>query len=79
MISDVTSGMGIIMYYGVVFGALDSQSLGPLVFSFFRLHRSYQKNLFHHYLGRDAAEVAREIVATITDPRAMVGPEVCVL
>ena len=26
--------------------------------------------------GREVSEVAREIVATITDPRAMVGPEV---
>ena len=25
------------------------------------------------------SEVAREIVATITDPRAMVGPEVCTM
>ena len=29
------------------------------------------------YAGRDVMEVAREIVATITDPSAMVGPEVC--
>lgn len=28
------------------------------------------------YAGRDVMEVAREIVATITDPSAMVGPEV---
>lgn len=27
-------------------------------------------------LGHDAMEVARDIVATITDPRSMVGPEV---
>jgi hypothetical protein len=26
--------------------------------------------------GRDVMEVAREVVATITDPSAMVGPEV---
>ena len=26
---------------------------------------------------RDVMEVAREIVATITDPQGMVGPEVC--
>ena len=27
-------------------------------------------------VGHDAMEVARDIVATITDPRSMVGPEV---
>lgn len=26
--------------------------------------------------GRDAMEVAREIVETVTDPSAMIGPEV---
>ena len=34
---------------------------------------------FTHTPGRDAMEVAREIVATITDPSAMVGPEVCAM
>ena len=28
-------------------------------------------------IDRDVMEVAKEIVATITDPQAMVGPEVC--
>lgn len=27
---------------------------------------------------RDVMEVAKEIVATITDPQGMVGPEVCI-
>lgn len=29
-----------------------------------------------HTVGRDAIEVAREIVETVTDPTAMIGPEV---
>lgn len=35
--------------------------------------------LFNTYLDRDVMEVARDIVATITDPQNMVGPEVCML
>ena len=29
------------------------------------------------FIDRDVMEVAREIVATISDPQGMVGPEVC--
>ena len=43
-----------------------------------RLHGTDYQTSTHCilYAGRDVMQVAREIVATITDPSAMVGPEV---